>query len=251
MIVPNNSGAVSNSGTCLSSIATEKCISSLRSTSGCGGSSCNDNDPCTTDTRDPLSGCVHTPRDCDDGNSCTMDTCVPTFFSSTTPFGGGGFVAGICRHRLIGCDEGFFCSGEETCVERICRATTFDCDDGVGCVLLEESSNGVCDVLCDVENCAPVALFVFDDPTGNISAPFGSTVCLNGAPSFDVDGDVLSFNWTQLSTPPPTVVLSNPDTPEPCFVAPPEGPSIRFLLTVNDGNGGSDATGLRVSFFRP
>ncbi len=228
----------------------------LASTSGCGGPpACDDNDPCTTDTRDPVSGCVYTPLDCDDGNSCTTDTCIRRFVSPPS----GLFVISLpghtvaaCIHTLIGCDEGFFCSGEETCVERICRATTFDCDDGVGCVLTGDFFVPVCRVLCDGINCTPVAQVV--SPT--ISAPYGSTVCLNGAPSFDVDGDVLSFKWTQVTEAQgggPPVALSNPDTAEACFVAPPEGQhsQARFELTVDDGNGGSDRTHQRVNFFQP
>ena len=44
----------------------------------CTPGSCNDNNPCTTDTCDPVQGCVYTPVSCDDGSVCTTDTCLPT-----------------------------------------------------------------------------------------------------------------------------------------------------------------------------
>ena len=43
----------------------------------CTPGSCNDNDPCTTDTCDPVQGCIFTPVSCDDGNACTADSCSP------------------------------------------------------------------------------------------------------------------------------------------------------------------------------
>ena len=40
-----------------------------------GCESCDDENPCTTDTC--VDGtCVHTPKDCDDENPCTIDSCV-------------------------------------------------------------------------------------------------------------------------------------------------------------------------------
>lgn len=37
---------------------------------------CDDGDPCTIDTCDPITGdCVHTPKDCDDNNVYTIDSC--------------------------------------------------------------------------------------------------------------------------------------------------------------------------------
>ncbi len=41
----------------------------------CTPGSCDDNNPCTTDTCDPVQGCIYTPINCDDGNVCTVDSC--------------------------------------------------------------------------------------------------------------------------------------------------------------------------------
>jgi hypothetical protein len=57
----------------------------------CTPGSCDDNNPCTVDTCDPVLGCIHTPTNCDDGSVCTVDSCSP---------GGGIGVASL----LIGHD---------------------------------------------------------------------------------------------------------------------------------------------------
>ncbi|EFA82368.1 hypothetical protein PPL_04793 [Heterostelium album PN500] len=36
---------------------------------------CNDNNPCTADSCDPIVGCTHIKKDCDDNNPCTSDSC--------------------------------------------------------------------------------------------------------------------------------------------------------------------------------
>ena len=41
----------------------------------CTPATCDDHDPCTVDTCDPVLGCIHTPINCDDGNVCTVDSC--------------------------------------------------------------------------------------------------------------------------------------------------------------------------------
>jgi hypothetical protein len=39
---------------------------------------CDDGDPCTIDTCDPITGnCTHTPKDCNDNNAYTIDSCDP------------------------------------------------------------------------------------------------------------------------------------------------------------------------------
>ena len=43
----------------------------------CTPGSCDDNNPCTVDTCDPVMGCIYTPTNCDDGTVCTIDSCSP------------------------------------------------------------------------------------------------------------------------------------------------------------------------------
>jgi len=66
----------------------------------------------------------------------------------------------------------------------------------------------------------------FDEIVANVS--------LDGTGSYDFDdGDDISYQWRQISG--PTVVISNPDTPEPNFVPPVEDIFV-FELTVLDGS---------------
>lgn len=62
-----------------------------------------------------------------------------------------------------------------------------------------------------------------------------TTVHLDGSASNDVDGDVLSYSWIQLSG--PNVTLSNGNTETPSFTAPDisAAENLVFELTVNDG----------------
>ena len=46
-------------------------------TAQCTPGSCDDNNPCTVDTCDPVLGCIYTPANCDDGDACTVDSCSP------------------------------------------------------------------------------------------------------------------------------------------------------------------------------
>jgi len=63
-----------------------------------------------------------------------------------------------------------------------------------------------------------------------------STIVLNGTLSGDVDGDAITYNWTQLTGAP--VTLSDNAGQTPSFIAPlvgPEGATLEFQLVVNDG----------------
>lgn len=63
----------------------------------------------------------------------------------------------------------------------------------------------------------------------------GTTGVLSSAGSTDPDGDRLTLNWYQISG--PAVVLADPETDSPSFVAPNDG-TLVFALTVHDGRGG-------------
>ncbi len=88
-------------------------------------------------------------------------------------------------------------------------------------------------------NLAPVA-----DAGGDQSVDMGAgTVTLSGVDSYDSDGNIESYSWTQTSG--ITVTLSNPGAAQPTFTAPAEvgqaGESLTFQLTVTD-DGGLQAT---------
>lgn len=71
----------------------------------------------------------------------------------------------------------------------------------------------------------------------------GSPVALDGTASYDVDSDLLSYAWTQVSG--PTVDLTNANSATPSFITPVVGgggapgvvATLEFKLAVNDGFG--------------
>jgi hypothetical protein len=101
---------------------------------------CDDGDPCTLDSCNPASGCVHTPAaegtSCDDGNACDgVDTCDSY---------------GVCvSHDPPQCDDGNPCTVDscdpQTGCKHVSTAEGTKCDDGNACTTLDAcDGNGVC-----------------------------------------------------------------------------------------------------------
>jgi hypothetical protein len=137
----------------------------------CGGSTnplnCNDSNPCTIDSCDPVLGCIHqaapagttcsdgnpcngmetcqgatcvvgTPLSCDDGIACTTDTCDPVTGCQHTPIPNGG-----------SCSDGNPCNGLETCQGGTCLPGSLapdgtSCSDNNACNGAEICRGGVC-----------------------------------------------------------------------------------------------------------
>jgi hypothetical protein len=98
---------------------------------------CNDNNACTTDTCDPLQGCVYTPNPpCNDNNACTTDTCDPLVGCVFTPNGA--------------------CNDNNAC-------TTDTCDPLLGCVY---TPNPPCtdNNVCTTDTCDPLLGCQFGTP---------------------------------------------------------------------------------------
>merc|ERR1711916_423438 len=90
---------------------------------------CNDNSRCTIDTCNPLTGCVFTNVTCNDSNACTTDTCNPAIG---------------CIYSQIVCDDNMTTT-EDPCTDDSCDIVT-------GCVY----TNKVCtpaDPACQVSRC--------------------------------------------------------------------------------------------------
>ncbi|MFC1591318.1 hypothetical protein ACFL43_02215 [Thermodesulfobacteriota bacterium] len=113
---------------------------------------CDDENACTDDSCNAVTGCVNLPISCDDGNACNgEETC--------------DLGAGCQSGTPPVCDDGNFCNGEETCdpIEGCQAGIPLDCDDGSVCTddLCDEGSGCVhvpvdCDDhnACTVDSCA-------------------------------------------------------------------------------------------------
>jgi cysteine-rich repeat protein len=145
---------------------------------------CNDNNQCTTDSCDPVTGCIHLPVDgtptCFDDKPCvTEDYC-----DNGVCIGGTGILACsdndpctsdgcdelwgcVFGPKTTGpCDDGNVCTTSDTCATGFCTGDSLDCDDGltctndycqpgIGCQHTEDS--GVCQdgLDCTLNYCDP------------------------------------------------------------------------------------------------
>jgi hypothetical protein len=99
---------------------------------------CNDNNPCTTDSCAPATGCVHTnnTNPCDDGNLCTQtDTCQ------------GGVCVGsdvVTCSPLDQCHVAGTCNPATGFCSHPSAANGTACNDGNPCTVGDACVNGVC-----------------------------------------------------------------------------------------------------------
>jgi len=131
---------------------------------------CDDANPCTDDTCNPESGCVHTDNTapCDDGNACTAgDQCA-----------GGSCVGG----PPLNCDDANPCTDDTCNPESGCAHTnnTAPCDDGNACTANDTCAEGVC-----AGSCSAVGP---QDPCCADQACSGTPVCETPV-CIDRDGD--------------------------------------------------------------
>ena len=106
-----------------------------------------------------------------------------------------------------------------------------------------DNASDTVDIFVENVNHPPIAN-AGDDQTRNEA----SLVTLDGIGSGDPDGDLLTFNWTQISGTP--VTLSDPSSPTPSFTAPlvsPGGATFEFRLIVDDGLGETDSDEVTIS----
>ncbi len=102
---------------------------------------CDDGNPCTDDTCDPTTGCVHTPNTaaCDDGDPCTVDdACVDGECKGKSD---GGACASCSQDAdCAGQDDGNLCDGIVRCISGTCRVdplTVVQCDPAGPCETVE------------------------------------------------------------------------------------------------------------------
>jgi hypothetical protein len=158
---------------------------------------CDDDNPCTDDTCDPVTGCGHAPADgvpCDDGDECTVDDLC----------GQGQCLGG----PKLGCNDGDPCT-DDLCDPAVGCTTTFNtqpCDDENFCTTSDACLKGKCaggDLLdcddgnpCTADSCDPQAGCGHkqsDIACSDGSECTGPDVCdagqCIGGPSLDCDDD--------------------------------------------------------------
>jgi chitinase len=113
----------------------------------------------------------------------------------------------------------------------LCRDLTDVCMFNQDCCSTHCSSAGAC-----VSNSAPIA-----NAGSDRTAPYHTTVMLNGSASADPDGDPISFAWTLVPPPGSGAVLSSSTSATPTFYADIAG-VYTANLTVSDGSLTSSAT---------
>ena len=111
---------------------------------------CDDKNPCTGDSCDPVNGCSSVNLDvaCDDDNPCTFgDLCKSGTCIKGAPKAcesGANCIAGSCdlttgkcayKNKLAGspCDDGDACSESDGCAEGLCQGKALSCDDSNPC----------------------------------------------------------------------------------------------------------------------
>ena len=145
---------------------------------------CDDQNPCTDDTCDPVTGCTHPPNTvtCDDGDLCTTgDVCG----------------AGTCAGQPMDCDDQDACT-DDACVAGACvhAHNTAPCQDGDGCTENDLCADGAC-VGGPKMTCAPAN--ACEDPwcVGDPSGLFG--YC-ETAPKQCYDGNVCTTDTCDLDS---------------------------------------------------
>ncbi|HWR98502.1 MAG TPA: S8 family serine peptidase, partial [Candidatus Methanoperedens sp.] len=98
-----------------------------------------------------------------------------------------------------------------------------------------------------------VTVFVNMQPVADAgpdqSVAANAVVTVDGTNSFDPDGSVFYYYWSQTAGPP--VLLSNAYTPKPHFTAPSVSGVMTFNLTVTDNNGATASDTVNVSVNLP
>jgi hypothetical protein len=199
---------------------------------------CDDNNACTADSCDPVTGCQHgAPDACDDNNACTADSCDP--------------VLG-CQHGAPNaCDDNNVCTADS-------------CDPVLGC---QHGTPNACDDnnACTRDSCDPVSgcANVFDPtlPGCSPSVPGrmtgGGSVFTKGGTrvthGFELHCDPtvlpnnLEINWDGGNNFHLTALISATCTDEPGLAPPP--PAAGFDTYVGTGTGSCNGVpGASITF---
>ncbi len=127
---------------------------------------CDDGDPCTNDSCDPVLGCFVSPVSCDDGDACTADVCDPVTGCSSSP---------------ISCDDGDPCTVSSCDSETGCATTPVDCDDGDPCTVDScDAATGCSSVALDCDDGNECTADSCDAVLGCVNEPITGTCSDDG-----------------------------------------------------------------------
>jgi hypothetical protein len=166
------------------------------------GSTCSDQNVCTSGDVCQLGQCRGTPVSCADQNECTNDTCDPVAGCRSAPVADGTScndespctkndrcIGGVCKGEGLSCDDGNPCT-KDNCnpAQNACEhhpiGEGVKCDDGSACTAGDTCRGGSCGgvpVSCDDAN--PCTAESCDARTGCKSVRVGDgTACDDGDP---------------------------------------------------------------------
>ncbi|MFT5429444.1 MAG: putative repeat protein (TIGR01451 family), partial [Myxococcota bacterium] len=110
---------------------TDSCTANVGCTYIQNASSCDDNTACTSGDVCSSGVCAGTPVDCDDSEACTTDVCDSI----------GGCVS---INNSDSCNDGTLCTTDDRCASGSCGGTTLSCDDSNLCTSDSCSAGGGC-----------------------------------------------------------------------------------------------------------
>jgi hypothetical protein len=218
------------------------------------GTDCNDSNPCTKDSCNPLAGCAYqvVAGPCDDGNPCTLNDscknglCVPGAApdcNDSNPCTADSCENGLCVHAPLAgaCNDGNACTQGDVCEAGKCipgaqagcddaePCTTDSCDPKTGCVHFLNTApcddGNLCTTgdKCDKGKCGGGTPLACNDSNlctdDSCDAKSGCVFTPNTAPCNDgsvcTQGDACSKGWCA-GGPPVSCDDKNPCTDDLC-----------------------------------
>lgn len=103
------------------------------------GNPCDDFNACTSGDVCNQGACMGTPISCDDGNPCTTDSCDPVNGCTFTP-------------NNNACDDGEACTTGDACNQGSCVGYAVDCSDNDPCTIDVCNGDGTCSFI-PIDDC--------------------------------------------------------------------------------------------------
>ena len=160
--------------------------------------SCDDTNPCTSDSCDAVKGCVSTNLEgngCDDDNPCTVGdlckegACVKGALKAcdsgmACTVGACSLTTGKCdyKNKIAGapCNDGDACSENDGCADAVCQGKSVNCDDANPCTNDTCDNKAGCKHVANISPCS-------DGDACTLSDNCAAGTCVSGAAKICVD----------------------------------------------------------------